>query len=150
MNTNNLISDEDVQITSGDNTWIFSTDGTLTLPGGSKFGDISGEASNSISISTGFDGYSGLLGGDNKSYVRCDYNGVVIGTHCPEHNYQWGYDNQGCMMFPGPAALKVYKNTEHRDRLVLIPYMGMMIYVMGIGVQVYGLKEWNTIPGTDK
>lgn len=44
--------------------------------------------------------------------------------------------------------LAVYANATVRDSTITSPTAGMMIYVTGTGMQVYGATQWNTISGT--
>ncbi len=44
--------------------------------------------------------------------------------------------------------LAVYANTTVRDSAITSPQPGMMIYVTGTGMQVYGATQWNTITGS--
>lgn len=45
--------------------------------------------------------------------------------------------------------LAVYANTSVRDSAISSPQTGMMVYVTGTGMQVYGATQWNTIAGTN-
>jgi hypothetical protein len=42
----------------------------------------------------------------------------------------------------------VYANTTVRDSAITSPQPGMIIYVTGTGLQVYGATSWNTVSGT--
>jgi hypothetical protein len=42
----------------------------------------------------------------------------------------------------------VYANTTVRDSAIASPQPGMMVYVTGTGLQVYGATSWNTVSGT--
>jgi len=44
--------------------------------------------------------------------------------------------------------LPVYANTAVRNSAITNPLPGMMIYVTGTGLQVYGATQWNTVDGT--
>ena len=44
--------------------------------------------------------------------------------------------------------LAVYANATVRDSSISSPTPGMMVYVTGVGMQVYGATQWNTISGT--
>lgn len=46
------------------------------------------------------------------------------------------------------ARLAVYANTTARDAAITSPTAGMMVYITGTGMQVYGATQWNTIAGT--
>lgn len=48
----------------------------------------------------------------------------------------------------GPMQLAVYANATVRDSSVASPQPGMIIYVTGTGMQVYGATQWNTIAGS--
>jgi hypothetical protein len=47
-----------------------------------------------------------------------------------------------------PFQLRVYPNTGSRDAAITSPTPGMMVYVTGLGMQVYGATQWNTIAGS--
>lgn len=44
--------------------------------------------------------------------------------------------------------LPVYANSTARDAAITGPTAGMMVYVTGTGMQVYGATQWNTIAGS--
>jgi hypothetical protein len=48
----------------------------------------------------------------------------------------------------GAMQLAVYANATVRDSTITSPAAGMMIYVTGTGMQVYGATQWNTIAGS--
>ena len=62
--------------------------------------------------------------------------------------YSWTFDNVGQTRVPGPLQLVVYANTIVRNSAITNPTAGMMIYVTGVGMQVYGATQWNTIAGS--
>lgn len=44
--------------------------------------------------------------------------------------------------------LAVYANSTARDAVVTSPQPGMMVYITGVGLQIYGSTQWNTVSGT--
>lgn len=46
------------------------------------------------------------------------------------------------------VSLPVYANTTVRDSTISSPTEGMLCYVTGTGMQVYGSTQWNTVSGT--
>lgn len=95
-------------------------------------------------------GYAGFKTAENQQYVRADNTGVYVGTDYPTKNFQWHFDMYGAFNAPGPVQLKVYRDIQERDREIPVPFTGMVVYVNNLGMQVFGEKEWNTIPGTEK
>ena len=62
--------------------------------------------------------------------------------------YNWVFSDTGTMTVPGPIQMAVYANATVRDAAITSPTPGMMIYVTGTGMQVYGATSWNTIAGS--
>lgn len=60
----------------------------------------------------------------------------------------WGFDYTGTFTVPAAIQLAVYADTTARDAAIPSPAPGMMIYVTGTGMQVYGATQWNTVAGT--
>ncbi len=62
--------------------------------------------------------------------------------------YDWVFGNTGTLTAPGPMQLAVYANATVRDSSITSPQPGMMIYVTGTGMQIYGATQWNTVTGS--
>jgi hypothetical protein len=87
-----------------------------------------------------------FLGGET-SYVSVG-SGLNPSVYISANNSQWTFDITGTLTLPGAAQLAVYANTTVRDTAIASPQPGMMIYVTGTGMQVYGATQWNTIAGS--
>lgn len=137
-------------IKSGDSAFEFDREKSkINFPGGSAIGDTAYyPSSTDIMLKPGPGGYAGITSEDDCNYARVSENDFTIGTDFPTNKFHWIFDRFGILQVPGPVSLKIYKDEESRDKLIPCPYTGMMIYVLRLGMQVYGETKWNTIPGS--
>ena len=137
-------------IKSGDGAFEFDREKSkITFPGGGAIGDTgyySGQTD--MILKAGVGGFAGLLSEESVNYARITDNDFTVGTDFPKNNFHWIFDRFGILQVPGPVSLRIYKDEESRDKLIPCPYTGMLIYVLKVGVQVYGETKWNTIFGS--
>lgn len=87
-----------------------------------------------------------FLGGEN-SYFQVP-SGTDPSVYVTAGGNSWQFGNNGQLTTPGPVQLAVYADTIARDTMIPSPAPGMTIYVTGVGMQVYGATQWNTIAGS--
>ena len=87
-----------------------------------------------------------ILGGEN-SYFKVAAGSNSVATIASNSNV-WQFGTDGSLAVPGPMSLAIYANATVRDSSITSPIPGMMIYVTGTGMQVYGATQWNTVAGT--
>ncbi len=95
---------------------------------------------------------------DNSQITLAVYNGnarpgelVVDLTQDPPPLYIGNNAGELTLISSGGAAalqLPSYADTIARDAAVSSPTPGMLVYVQGTGLQVYGATQWNTVAGT--
>jgi hypothetical protein len=124
-----------VNIETGGNTWIFSADGTITLPNQSSIQTYSSIQTNFNTIDNGIIQINGFdLSNNLVSYFIVDgtSNVVMIGTADPvtELGYQWTFDQYGNLSTPGviSAAGNIYANNTTFTNNVMAPGGVLRLY----------------------
>lgn len=120
----------------GDNA-LGASGGGVTITAGNSTGNtlIGG----SIQLITG-------QGGPNGSAGEVEIN-IPASDDGPGGT--WNFDHTATLSVPGPIQLVNYDSTTSRNTAIPSPVTGMLIYVAGVGLQVYGATQWNTVSGTD-
>lgn len=120
----------------GDDT-LGSSGGGVTITAGDSTGN--GIIGGSIQLNTGQGGPTGSAGEVEINIPASDAG--PGGT--------WNFDYTATLSVPGSIQLKNFDSTTSRDTAIPSPATGMLIYVAGVGMQVYGATQWNTVSGTD-
>lgn len=75
----------------------------------------------------------------DSSYVRYHSGSTVSVT---------GTVTANCVVGLSAFQLPVYANTTVRDSTVSAPVPGQMVFVTGLGLQIRGATQWNTVTST--
>lgn len=113
-----------------------SIGGGITITAGDSTGD--GTIGGSVAI------YAGN-GGPNASAGEVEIN---VPNSPAGPGGTWSFDYTGTFTVPAAIQLASYVDTTARDSAITAPATGMLIYVQGVGLQVYGATQWNTVSGT--
>lgn len=111
--------------------------GNVTIEAGESFGDLL--VGGSVEINSG-------AGGPSASSGQIEINIPTGGTNSAR---TWTFDPDGIFTLASAIQLKRYDSTTSRNTDIPVPATGMMIYLDGVGLQVFGLTQWNTVSGTD-
>lgn len=115
---NGLAEYGNVNIGAGASIWTFDNTGTLTVPGNI--------------ITSGSGGDLTLTGGNISGANVVNSNTVVANNINATTAFK----------------LPVYADNTARDTAIVTPATGMMVFVTGSGMQVYGATQWNAVSGT--
>ena len=113
-----------------------SIGGGITITAGDSTGD--GTIGGSVAI------YAGN-GGPNASAGEVEIN---VPNSPAGPGGTWSFDYTGTFTVPAAIQLASYVDTTARDNAITSPAPGMLIYVQGVGLQVRGATQWNTIAGS--
>ena len=126
--------------------WTFDTAGNLTIPnnlivtaqhGDLVLGDVTATASPGLSSTSSITFTAGRGTTDQEMTFSPSGNLSVPGT--VSANYLAAAD---------AFRLPVYADNTARDTTIVTPTTGMMAFITGSGMQVYGATQWHVISGT--
>lgn len=133
--------------------------GTLFLSAGnagdSNGVDALGSGGGGVTITAGNSTANGVIGGSVAIYAGSGGPNASAGEveiNVPNSpagpGGTWSFDYTGTFTVPAAIQLASYVDTTARDSAITAPATGMLIYVQGVGMQVYGATQWNTIAGS--
>jgi hypothetical protein len=135
---------------------------------GTQAGTIQSENAIAIGTNAGLaQGANAIAIGNQAGVAGQSYNSIVINASglavsaldpglfiAPINNQTAGnvlyYDPVAYQVTYGAYLnqLPVYGNVAVRDSSIPFPTTGLMVFVTGVGMQVYGATQWNTVAGT--
>jgi hypothetical protein len=100
-----IYASDSVNIDAGSNTWGFSNNGTLSLPGGGYIGsDVYGDPGSPWFVPPAA-GLGGLASADGQQYIQISNNqSIYIGTSFGVSNYEWEFRRNGTIKFPNNST----------------------------------------------
>lgn len=133
--------------------------GTIFITGGNAGSadgvDALGSLGGGITITAGDSTGNGAIGGSVAIYAGSGGPNASAGEveiNVPNSpagpGGTWSFDYTGTFTVPAAIQLASYVDTTARDSAITAPATGMLIYVQGVGMQVYGATQWNTIAGS--
>ena len=90
---------ETVNITVGNETWTFGTDGTLTLPEGTSFIPY-GDGQSAWHAGTGTNSFVSLSSNNINNHMWVDDNAAYVGTNWNAGSKTWTFGTDGKLTFP--------------------------------------------------
>lgn len=123
---------------SADGVPVFgASGGSVTITAGNSTGNLT--PGGDVTINTGTGGPNAVSGQLEINIPASDGGPGGI----------WSFDGDGIFTVASAIQLKRFDSTASRNTAIPAPTTGMMIYLDGVGLQVFGATQWNTVAGTD-